>query len=178
MEPGRQDVVKVVEDVIRTRRTVRVFKDIKVPKEIIHEILDTARWAPSGSNAQEWRFVVVTEERLLKAIKMFSPGWLNNAQTAIVVCVDKEWAFEKAGSLGRDIMYLVDVGIVMQTIALLAHAMGLATNIIMSFSPDAVKRLLDVPESWEVVAIIAIGYPKEIPEPPPRLPLDKLVIWR
>jgi len=169
---------EVVKNIIKTRRTVRVFKDIKVPKELIHEILETARWAPSGSNAQEWRFVVVTEENLLKAMKMFSPGWLSNAPAAIVVCADKEWAFEKAGSLGRDIMYLVDVGIVIQTIALLAHAMGLATNIMMSFSPEAIKRLLNVPESWEVIAIIAIGYPKEVPEAPPRLSLDKLVIWR
>lgn len=164
--------------VIKTRRTVRAFKDDKVPKELILKILDTARWAPSGSNAQEWRFIVVTKESLLKAMKMFSPGWLSNAPVAIVVCCDRERAYEKAGTLGRDIMYLVDSGIVIQTIALLAHAMGLATNIIMSFSPEAIKRLLNLPKGWDVVAIIAIGYPKEIPKAPPRLPLDKLIIWR
>lgn len=169
-----EDLVKVV----RTRRTVRLFKDVKVPKELIVRILDTARWAPSGGNAQDWRFVVVTDEKLLRAMRMFSPGWLSNAPVAIVICSDRVWAYEKGGVLGRDVMYLVNAGIAIQTIALLAHAMGLATNIIMSFSPEAIKKLLDIPEGWDVVAIVAMGYPKEIPEAPPRLPLDKLVTWR
>lgn len=169
---------QAVIDVIKSRRTIRNFEDKDVPKSVLEKILDTARWAPSGSNAQEWRFIVITDKKLLKALKMFSPGWLGQAPAAIVVCADKAWAYRVAGKLGRDKMYLVDVGIVIQTIALTAHSLGLGTNIIMSFSPEAVKELLKLPNNWEVIAIIALGYPKEIPKPPPRLPLSKLVIWR
>lgn len=172
-------VIDLLIDVIKTRRTIRKFKkDARVPKEIIEKILDVARWSPSGSNAQEWRFIVVTNERLLKAMKMFSPGWLGEAPAAIVVCADKDWAYKVAGTLGRDKMYLVDIGIVVQTIALLAHAMGLGTNIIMSFPQEAMSELLDVPRSWEIVIIVAIGYPDEAPSPPPRIPLSELVVWR
>ncbi|MEM1831304.1 MAG: nitroreductase family protein [Desulfurococcaceae archaeon] len=171
--------VDVLANVIRTRRTIRRFKKgMKVAKEIIERILDIARWSPSGSNAQEWRFIVVTDEKLLKAMKMFSPGWLGEAPVAIVVCADKDWSYRVAGVLGRDRMYLVDVGIVVQTIALLAHAMGLGTNIIMSFSQEAISELLSIPRNWEVVVIVAIGYPDEEPKPPPRIPLSELVVWR
>lgn len=178
-DSGPSSTANLLADVIRARRTIRRFKkDLKVPKEVIEEILDVARWSPSGSNAQEWRFVVVTDEKLLKALKMFSPGWLGEAPAAIVVCADREWSYRVAGALGRDRMYLVDVGIVVQTIALLAHAMGLGTNIIMSFSQEAVSELLGVPRSWEVVVIVAVGYPDEAPKPPPRMPLSELAVWR
>jgi len=165
-------------DIIKSRRTIRSFKDEEIPREMIEKILDVARWSPSGSNAQEWRFVVVTDRNVLKALRMFSPGWLGEAPAAIVVCADRDWAYRIAGRLGRDRMYLIDSGIVIQSIVLLAHALGLGTNIIASFSREAVKEILNIPENWDVIALIAIGYPKEIPKAPPRLPLNKLVIWR
>ncbi|RLG88316.1 MAG: nitroreductase family protein [Thermoprotei archaeon] len=168
----------VLANIVKTRRTIRSFRDEDVPKELIEKILDIARWSPSGSNAQEWRFIVVTNRDLLKAMKMFSPGWLGDSPAAIVICADREWAYKVAGILGRDVMYLIDAGIVMQTIALLAHTLGLGTNIILSFSKEALRELLQIPKNWDIVAIIALGYPKEIPKPPPRLPLTKLMIWR
>lgn len=175
----KKAVADLLIDLVKTRRTVRAFKrDVKVSREVIEIILEATRWSPSGSNAQEWRFIVVTDEKLLRAIKMFSPGWLGEAPTAIVVCADKERAYKVAGELGKSRMYLVDVGIVVQTIALLAHAMGLGTNIIMSFSQEALAELLGVPDTWEVVIIIAIGYPEVASQPPPRLPLSELVTWR
>jgi nitroreductase len=170
---------EIVAEVVKTRRTIREFTDDMVPKEIVEKILDLARWSPSGGNVQDWRFVIVTDKRLLKAIKMFSPGWIGGGNPiAIVICSDRQWAYEKAGPLGRDRMYLVNAGIVAQTIALLAHSLGLGTNMIMSFSREAIKQILSLPESWEPVMIILVGYPRQIPEPPPRLPLDKLVMWK
>ena len=178
-ESNEKEVANLLINLVKTRRTVRAFKrGVKVPKEVVETILEAARWSPSGSNAQEWRFIVVADERLLRAMKMFSPGWLGEAPMAIVVCADKERARRVAGELGRSKMYLVDVGIVVQTIVLLAHAMGLGTNIIMSFSQEAIAELLRVPEAWEVVVIIAVGYPEVVPQPPPRLPLSELVVWR
>jgi nitroreductase len=172
-------VFEVLANVIMSRRTIREFTDDEVPREAIRKILDVARWGPTGSNLQDWRFVIVTNRKLLKAIKMFSPGWVGGGNpVAVIICSDKEWAFSRGGPLARDIMYLVHAGIAAQTIALLAHALGLGTNMIMSFSKDSIKTLLKLPESWEPIMIILIGYPKQVPEPPPRLPLDELIVWR
>ncbi|MEM4570380.1 MAG: nitroreductase family protein, partial [Desulfurococcaceae archaeon] len=149
---------EILADIVKTRRTVREYSEESVPREVVETVLDLARWSPSGSNVQDWRFVVVTDRKLLKAIKMFSPGWLGGGNpVAIVICSDRKWAYEKAGPLARDVMYLVHAGIVAQTIALLAHAMGLGTNMIMSFSKEAVKKILDLPESWDPVMIILLG---------------------
>lgn len=170
---------KTVTEVIKTRRTIREYTEETVPREIIEKILDVARWSPSGSNVQDWRFVVVTDKKLLKAIKMFSPGWIGGGSpVAVVICSDRKWAYEKAGPLARDTMFLVHAGIVAQTIALLAHSAGLGTNMIMSFSKEAVKQILSLPENWDPVMIVLIGYPKYVPEPPPRLQLSDLVVWR
>jgi nitroreductase len=166
-------------DIVKGRRTVREFTEDEVPRELIERILDVARWGPTGGNIQDWRFVVVMDRRLLKAIRMFSPGWVGGGNAvAIVICSDKEWAFSRGGPLARDSMYLVHVGIAAQTIALLAHALGLGTNMIMSFSKEAVKTLLKLPDGWEPVMIMLLGHPKQAPQPPPRLSLKELVSWR
>ena len=62
-------------DLVKTRRTVRAFKrNVKVSREAVEIILEAARLSPSDSNTQERRFIVVTDEKLLRAIKMFFPG--------------------------------------------------------------------------------------------------------
>jgi len=169
----------ILANIVMSRRTIREFTSDTVPRDLVEKILDVSRWAPSGGNIQDWRFVVVTDSKLLRAIKMFSPGWIGGGNpVAVVICSDKEWAFIRGGPLARDVMYLVHVGIVAQTIVLIAHSLGLGTNMIMSFSKDAVKTLLKLPENWEPVMIILIGYPAEKPKPPPRLPLSDLIVWR
>ncbi|WP_243680145.1 nitroreductase family protein [Vulcanisaeta souniana] len=73
---------------------------------------------------------------------------------------------------------MIHAGIVLQSIALLAYSLGLGTNPILSFSKDAIKELLKLPEDWEPIILLLIGYPRSIPEPTPRLPpLDKLTLW-
>ena len=172
------DRFSILSEIIISRRTIRDFEDRDVPKDVIVKILDIARWSPSGSNLQDWRFVIIRDKKIIKAIKMFSPGWIGSGSpTVIVICSDRRWAYEKGGILGRDIMYLIHAGIVLQTIALLAHSMGLGTNPVLSFSKDAVKELLRLPEDWEPIILLLIGYPRSIPEPTPRLPLEKLTLW-
>jgi len=54
-------------EAIRTRRSIRVFKPDPIPKEVLQELLDVSRWAPSGGNAQPWHFAVLAGELLAKA---------------------------------------------------------------------------------------------------------------
>ncbi|MEM4904365.1 MAG: nitroreductase family protein, partial [Desulfurococcaceae archaeon] len=63
---------EILADIVKTRRTVREYSEESVPREVVETVLDLARWSPSGSNVQDWRFVVVTDKKLLKAMKMFS----------------------------------------------------------------------------------------------------------
>ncbi|MEM4005619.1 MAG: nitroreductase family protein, partial [Desulfurococcaceae archaeon] len=61
-----------VAKVVRERRSIREYMDEQPPKEVIEEILDLARWSPSGNNVQDWRFTVVRDKNMLEAIKAFS----------------------------------------------------------------------------------------------------------
>lgn len=165
-------------EIIKNRRTIRYFLDKEVPKDMLIKILDITRLIPTGSNLQDLRFIIVNNRRLLRLIKMFSPGWIGDGNPiAIIICSDLKWALEKGGSHAAEKMYLIHAGIAFQTVALLAYSLGLGTNPIMSFSRDAVKAILKLPENLEPVMIVLVGYPKIVPEPTPRLPLEKIMVW-
>ncbi|MGC9148830.1 MAG: nitroreductase family protein [Sulfolobales archaeon] len=173
-----EEKLRVLEELIRTRRTIRYFTSDEIPKETIVKILDITRWIPTGSNLQDLRFIIVTNKKILRLIKMFSPGWIGDANPiAIVICSDLKWALEKGGPHAAQWLNYIHVGIAFQTIALLAHSLGLGTNPIVSFSRNAIKTILGLLDHIEPIMIVLIGKPKIIPEPTPRISLDKISTW-
>ena len=79
-----------VAEAVRRRRSIRSFKPIPVPDEMILEMLEAARLAPSGSNSQPWRFVVVTdpeEKRELRKL-CFNQAFIEEAGVDFVICAD------------------------------------------------------------------------------------------
>jgi nitroreductase len=84
----------VVLDVIKRRRSVRRFDGAKIPKEAMEQILEAGRWAPSGANAQPWRFIVITEKETLESVaqrcyyKIFRSRHVGEAGAVVVVCAD------------------------------------------------------------------------------------------
>jgi nitroreductase len=79
-----------VAEAVRKRRSIRSFKPIPVPDEMILEMLEAARLAPSGSNSQPWRFVVVTDPQEKKALRQlcFNQAFIEEAGVDFVVCAD------------------------------------------------------------------------------------------
>lgn len=76
-------------DVIHQRRSIRKFKDDPVSDELINELLDAARLAPSGSNMQPWRFVVVTSEEVKKKLDIVTPyKFALKAPVLFICCAD------------------------------------------------------------------------------------------
>ncbi len=70
------DKFSILSEIVMSKRTIRDFEDKEVPKDVIVRMLDVARWSPSGSNLQDWRFVIIRDKKIIKALKMFSPGWI------------------------------------------------------------------------------------------------------
>ena len=168
---------EAVSKVVVERRSIRAYSSKMPPKEVIEKVLEVARWSPSGGNVQDWRFVVVTDAKLLRALRAFSPGWIASGNpAAIVICSDRK-STDKMGPLMHELR-LIHVGIVAQTISLVAHSMGLGTCMIGSFSKPAVKKLLNLPDHWDPLLIMLIGYPERTPPPPPRLSLEEITMWR
>lgn len=161
-------------EAIKSRRSVRRYKEDQVPSELVERILDAARWAPTGGNIQPWRFIVVKDRVLLDLLKKVSPGYLGDAPLAIVICSDKERSYRIGGPLARDYLTIADCSMAAENIALAAHALGLGTCVVKSFSHTAVKELLNITPGVEPELIVVVGYPADNPKPPPREPLEKV----
>ncbi len=153
---------------IRERRSVRSFVNRPVDKGILMKLLEVAVWSPSGGNGQTWRYVFVTEEKMMKKIKMVSPGLLGNPPVVIVIAQDIALARYKGGKMGSEVITKMDSAMSAQNIMLAAHSMGLGTCVIASFHPGAVGKLLSLPENIVPQLMVSVGYPKAIPPAPER----------
>ena len=170
-------------DIIKTRRNVKEFLPKFVDWDKISRILEAGRHAPSSGNLQNWRFIVAIDPALKQrlaeaALQQYE---IINAGVLIVVCGDPEKAERYYGLRGERLYTVQNCACAIQNMLLEAHSLGLATRWIGAFEEEMVKRDLKIPEEVRPQAIIAVGYPKEIPQKPPKLPLETLVYfncWR
>ena len=157
-------------EAIKERRSIRQFTDESIGQDALEKLLDAARWAPTASNQQRWRFVVVTSRTVKELIKQFSPGIFAIPSAYIVICIEKD---PDAGT-GAGVSYLADCAIAAQNIVLAAYEMGIGSCFVLAFSKTAVTEVLNLPENVEPLLVVTLGYPAEAPEPPPRLELDQI----
>ncbi len=141
-------------EAIRRRKSVRAYTPTPVPSEKLERILEAARLAPSAENRQPWYFIVVTDPDKRKRIAKSGIFARFLAKSPIVIVGCGDW---KASPK----WHVVDVTIAMQNMVLTATAEGLGTCWIGSFNEGLVRRLLKIPERFEVVALLAVGYPRK-----------------
>ena len=166
-------------EVARTRRSVRKYEEKAIPQEVLGRVLEAARIAPSGSNRQPTRLIVVQdEERKLKLAPMCHDQAFVASAPVVVVACGHDIKFNRGEWMGRYSM-IVDVVIAVDHLTLAARAEGLGTCWIGSFNNAALKEFFELPEEVEVVALTPIGYPKgeAFTEPKGRKPLGEIVSW-
>ncbi len=164
-------------EVIKGRRSVRSYEDREVPVEMLEKLLDAGRWAPTPGNVQSWRFIVVRETRQLERLKALSPGFPREAKAAIVVCSDRG-DMELGESSGHGETLAAEEGaMAAQNMLLMAHALGLGSCPVASFSEVGVRELLELPDHIRPIILIALGFPAEHPDPPPRKELSRISFW-
>lgn len=143
-------------EAIRSRRSVREFEDRDVPDELIEKLLTAGIWAPSGLNNQPWRFTVVKDANKREALsKLTSYGHIIlSAPVCIAVFMDTEASYD----LTKDTMA---IGACNQNILLAVHSLGLGGVWLGEIlkSKDEVRALLKAPDQYELMAVLAIGYP-------------------
>ena len=166
-------------DVIRTRRSVRAYRPAPIPEEVLHRVLDAARIAPSGSNRQPARLILINEEKeKAKLVPMcHDQAFIATAPVVVVAC-GRDIEYNRGEWMGR-YSAIVDVTIAVDHLTLAARAEGLGTCWIGSFSNAALKEFLRLPEEMDVVALTPLGYPEGKPftEPEGRIPLDEFIRW-
>ena len=163
-----------VYDAIVGRRSIRTYLLREVPRGHIQKMLEAAHLAPSGGNLQPWKFLVVTDRKVLDMIRSVSPGILGKPPAAIVVCLDRRRASEFGEELERDYTPVIDCALATENLVLVAYSLGLATCIVRSFAGSAVSELLDLPEHISPELIVTVGYPSDVPKAPPKLSLKDL----
>lgn len=161
-------------DVIRKRKSVRQFEDKPVEQEKIETLLEAAQLAPSASNRQEWRFVVVQDKEKREALAEAALGqkFVGQAPVVLVCCAESDGHMMACG----EPCYPIDVAIAMEHIALTAAEMGLGTCWIGAFKPAEVKKVCNIPEDIKVVELMPVGYPADPSETSKkRLPLEEII---
>lgn len=164
-------------DVIAGRRSIRKYKPDPVEKEKIMAVLDAARLAPSWKNMQCWKFIVIESEAgkdaVLQSFAEDNPGKkaLVAAPVLLAICGDPK----ASGVQNEKDYYLVDLGIAFEHVILAAHDLGLGTCFMGLFNEDVLKKNLNVPADWRVVAVTPLGYPDQAPNPRPRHELKDIV---
>ena len=162
----REDYMELNE-AIRNRRSVRKFTDQIVSDDEIRQLLEAARLAQSWANTQAWEFIVVRDRGLIEQVTGTYPDrnpatkCSLSASVLIVACA-------KTGVSGCyggiDVTkftnwFMFDVGIAVQNLCLKAHDMGLGTVVVGLIDHDACKRIVGLPEGYEVVAVLPVGRP-------------------
>ena len=160
---------------IRTRRVVREMTEQPVERAQIEAILEAARWAPSGGNLRPNRYIVIEDAETRRLIRLVSPGMFQKAPVLILICTNWEVAAEH-NLPPTDRALLIDVGTAAQTMMLAAHALGLASGPVTSYSKEAVKMILNLPEAYSPEMFICIGHKAEIAQPGMRA--WKKITWR
>ena len=162
-------------EAIKSRCSVRSYLNKPVEQEKLDRILDAARRAPSGSNRQPWKFVVVRDAEMRKKLVPACSNQEFVGQAPVVIA--------GVGLMPDRIMSCgvpgdpVDVAIALEHVALAATAEGLGTCWIGSFHQDQIRALLGVPVNAKVIEVMALGYPADHPRPKTRKPMKELVCY-
>ncbi|MBS1841813.1 MAG: nitroreductase family protein [Acidobacteria bacterium] len=159
-----------VNDLIKNRWSPRAFSDKPVPKEVLQSLFEAARWAPSSNNEQPWAYIVATKDdaenfgKSLGTLVEFNANWAKKAPVLVIAVA--ELAFAKNNTPNRNAQY--DVGAASLQLSIEATARGLVVHQMAGFDPETAKEVYNIPQGWEPIAAMVIGYPGDassLPEP-------------
>ena len=144
-------------DLAKERYSVRSFKPDKVKKEDLDYILEAGRVAPSAVNYQPWQFLVIQEEKNLKAMYgLYHREWFRQAPLVIVLIANHEQSWHRAD--GKDHAD-IDLAIAADHMTLAAADRGLGTCWVCNFDKEKTIKHFNLPAHLEPVVFIPLGYP-------------------
>ena len=166
-------------DAIRTRRSIRKYKDKQVPWDNIVTIMQAGKYAPNAGNLQNWKFIVVKNDAKRKAIvkACLQQEWMEMAPVFIVMVAEPEKAERFYGTRGARLYTIQGCAAAMENMLLTAHSLGLGACWVGAFDEDEIFRILNLPEEKTVQGIIVIGYADETPQPPPKYRIEHMMFF-
>jgi len=172
-----------VMEIIKGRRSIRRYQDREIPEEHLNKVLEAIRWSPSWTNTQCWEVIVVKDSMIKQKLQeTLSTGnsatkAIGEAPVVITLCGKLQSAGYEKGQATTKFgdWFMFDLGIATQNLCLAAHNLNLGTVIVGLFDHDKAKDILKVPEGYEVVALVPLGYPAKEASAPPRKEIGEFV---
>jgi nitroreductase len=149
---------------IKTRRSIRKYKDKPVPQKIVDDIIDCGMRAPSSCNTQPWAFVVVKDKEKIEKLSKISKysSFVANAPLCIVVCLTPEKL-----SFTPNKYHSVACAVENMLLAIHTYGLGSCWTFVKDFDDVEVekkaKEILNIPDDVEAICMLPIGYPDEKP---------------
>ena len=159
-----------IHDLLRQRWSPRSFSDKNVEPEKLRSVLEAARWAASSRNAQPWHFIVATKEdvkeyeRLLSCLNERNQKWARNAPVLMLSVA--QLRDESGGKENRFAFH--DVGLAVENLIIQAQVFDLFVHQMGGFDCEKARDEFSIPENFEPVAAMSLGYLGE----PDSLPQD------
>jgi len=173
-------------ETMKTRRSVRSYKDTPIDDEAMHQVLEAAICAPSWANTQCWRIIVVRDDAIKQELATSIPkanrahDCVKTAPATIAVCAEigksgyikgEEWPDK------GEWWYMFDAALAMHQLVLAAHSLGLGTVYTGWFDNKKAESILGVPQGFTVVALTPLGYPDLSPKTTPRREMSETVFY-
>lgn len=160
-------------EAIYSRRSIREFTDAEVATEDLYEIVRAGSWAPSGLNNQPWRFVVVRDRTIGEklAAQTHYGHIVRAAKGLIAVYLDKDAMYDQVKDQQA-------AGACLQNMLLATEALGLGgvwLGQILKNKPE-VNRIFGLPERFDLMALLAIGYPAHRNQQSHRKEITELIL--
>ncbi len=156
-------------EIIKGRRSIRRYQEREISEEQLNIILEAIRWAPSWANTQCWEVIVIKDsvikQKLQETLSTGNPATkaIVEAPVVIALCGKLKSAGYKKGQTATKLgdWFMFDLGIATQNLCLTAHHLSLGTVIVGLFDQGKAKEILKVPEGYELIVLIPLGYPAQ-----------------
>lgn len=212
----KPDLGELLRELLGSRRSIRKFRPEVPGHEAVERLIEAAVTAPSASNRQPWRFIVVAnrdviarlaeavdkasnrlaellEDSLRDAYRDYARAFsgFSTAPLLVVVLFRGEDFFStivekslppressRISAIDRE-SAIISASLACQNLLLMAHALGLGATLMTGplVAADAIRDLLEVQPSWELLGLVALGHPDEAPEPRPRKSASQVCRW-
>jgi len=148
-------------EAIKNRRSIRRFEDRPVPDDLVKKIIEAGQWAPSACNRQDWKFIIVDSSEIKeKVLKETAAYFIGKAPLLIFVLYSN-----RTDNLEyKD--HLLSAAMSIQNMQLAAYALGLGACCVNNLPiKSRLRKILNIPRSYDPVALLCLGFPKAVPKP-------------
>ncbi|HHX52439.1 MAG TPA: nitroreductase [Erysipelothrix sp.] len=169
-------------EILKTRRSVRHYQDKEIADDVLFELLDSVRVAPSWHNYQPARYHVIRDaqlkEKISKTLPSFNQNNVKNAPVLIVTTIVLNQSGFLKGEPANELVNhwgYYDGGLSNAHLLLKATDLGLGTLVIGLRNADKIREILDIPEEESIMSVISLGYPEKVSTMPKRKQFDEII---